>query len=246
MRAGFQAVFFDFAGTLFSYRSEGFRSLNLIQRAAERLGRPGEPRTLGETHRSALHAAYGVFSSRPFYLHRDLFRDTFRRFAEALGAPATAEDLDWYQEEQRRLVLERFELRSDCLRTLGALRDRGLHLAVVSNIDDDYLDPMIRRCELSDVLHAWTSSEEAASCKPDAGIFHHALHKAGAVPAQVLFVGDSPEHDVAGARPLGMTTALIREPDAETPGGGFGDAPEAHHVIASLSELVPIIDRQVG
>ena len=48
------------------------------------------------------------------------------------------------------------------------------------------------------------SSEEAASCKPDAAIYHHALEKAGLGPASALFVGDSLHHDIAGANASGV------------------------------------------
>jgi putative hydrolase of the HAD superfamily len=246
VKNGFEAVFFDFAGTLYSYNSLGLKSLDLIQRAAERLGTPADPATLGEAYRSALHATFQVFAPRPFYLHREMFHDTFRRFALAMGARPTPEYLDWHHEQQRTLVVERFELRSDCIRTLRSLRERGLHVAVVSNIDDDYLDPMVRRCGLPEVLQAWTSSEEAGSCKPDPGIFHYALGKAGTVPEKTLFVGDSPEHDITGARPLGMTTVLIEDPGVEPPGAGIGEALEPHHVIGSLSELLPIVDGGSG
>ncbi len=239
----FNAVLFDFGGTLFSYRRIGVEALDLLRRGAERLGLELELPTLGRVYREASRAAYQAFARLPFYLHRDLFHETFRRFAASLGARTTPEQLDWYHEEQRLLLLESFELRSDCVEILQSLRRRGLHVGVVSNIDDDYLVPMLERAGLSDVLDAWTSSEEAASCKPDPGIFQHALRKADARPENVLFVGDSLEHDVAGARRLGMTTVLIQEEGAAAPGAGVGEAGEPHHVIESLSELVPILRR---
>ncbi len=237
----FNAALFDFGGTLFSYRRIGAEAIDLVRRGAERLGVSSELATLGKAYGSASRAAYEAFSRRPFYLHRDLFQDTFRRFAAGLGTSATPELLDWFYEEQRVLLLESFELRDDCVEILESLRAHGLHVGVVSNIDDDYLVPMLERAGLSDVLDAWTSSEEAASCKPDPGIFQHALRKADARPEDVLFVGDSREHDVAGARRLGMTTVLIQEAGATAPGAGVGEAGDPHHVIESLSELVPIL-----
>ena len=239
----FQAALFDFGGTLFSYRRVGAEAIDLIRRGAERLGVESELATLGKAYREASRAAYEAFGRRPFYLHRDLFQDTFRRFAAQLGTSATPELLDWYYEEQRVLLLEGFELREGCVEILQSLRDQGLHVGVVSNIDDDYLVPMLERAGLAHVLDAWTSSEEAASCKPDPGIFQHALRKADACPEDVLFVGDSREHDVAGARRLGMTTVLIQEAGATAPGAGVGEAGEPHHVIESLAEVVPILRR---
>ena len=95
---------------------------------------------------------------------------------------------------------------------------------------------MVERAGLQEVLHHWSSSEEAQSCKPDPGFFEHALEKAGVAAEGVLFVGDSPAHDIAGARAMGMTTALIR--DDENP-VAMGDT-EPHHRISQLSELLAI------
>ncbi|MFI5316315.1 MAG: HAD family hydrolase [Myxococcota bacterium] len=234
------AVFFDFGGTLFSYRRVGGGTGRLIGDAVERLRVAAQPAQIGVAYRDATRAAYEALQAQPYYLHRDLFEDTWRRFALGLGAEPARDWLDWLIARQREIVTESFELREDCVATLGALRAAGLHVAIVSNIDDDYLEPMIARAGLADLLHDWTSSEEAASCKPDGGIYRFACVKARCAPEQVLFVGDSPEQDIAGARSQGMTTALIREPEAPPPGSGVGAAGEPHHEIAALAEVLPL------
>ena len=234
------AVFFDFGGTLFSYRQVGGGTGRLIYDAVGRLGVEVEPGRIGAAYRDATRDAYIGLQERPYYLHRELFEDTWRRFARALGAEPRADWVDWLIASQREVVTLQFSLRPDCVATLAELRDAGLRIAVVSNIDDDYLQPMIARAGLADVLHHWTSSEEARSCKPDAGIYRYACAKAGCAPEQVLFVGDSPEQDVAGARALGMTTVLLREEGTPPPGSGVGTTAEPHHHITSLAEVIPL------
>jgi len=98
---------------------------------------------------------------------------------------------------------------------------------------------------LTEHLDAWTSSEEARSCKPDAEIFHYSMRKAGVRPEESVFVGDPPEHDIVGARRLGMQTVLIQSPLAEPPGSGAGESAEPDHTIDRLEELIPIV-RCVG
>jgi 2-haloalkanoic acid dehalogenase type II len=239
--ARYRAVLFDFGGTLFSYRAFSRPNLRLLHRAAARLGVEVEKREVGPTFREASRAAFEEFFSRPYYLHRDLFRETFRRFAADLGREATPDYLDWFHEAQRDLVVRSFCLRSGCAETLSLLRHSGLHVGIVSNIDDDYLEPMLERSGLLAHLDAWLSSERARSCKPDPAIFQQALEQTGAPAEQVLFVGDSPEHDIAGARALGMTTVLIREEGAVPPGAGAGRAAEPHHTIEQLPELLPLL-----
>jgi FMN phosphatase YigB (HAD superfamily) len=110
-------------------------------------------------------------------------------------------------------------------------------VAIVSNIDDDQLEAVWPRLGLAPLVDAVTTSEEARSCKPHPDIFRRALGKAGDPPAEsVVFVGDSPWHDVAGANALGMTSVLI----GSAPPAGLG-APAAHHVISSLRELLAIV-----
>jgi 2-haloalkanoic acid dehalogenase type II len=235
-------VFFDFGGTLFSYAALGGQGFDLVASASSRLGIDAPAAELGSAFARASRASWAAFAGRPYYLHRDLFHDAFRRWAREFGAEPDQAFLDWMHESQRDSLLERFTLREGCLSTLRELRGRGLRLSIVSNIDDDYLHPMLARAGLDALLHHWSSSEEARSCKPDAAFFHYACRKAGCRPEQVLFVGDSPEHDIAGARALGMTTVLIPEVGAEPPGKGTSRAGQPHHVIRSLPQLLDLVD----
>jgi HAD superfamily hydrolase (TIGR01509 family) len=239
-RARVAAVFFDFGGTLFSYRNVGGGTGRLIFDAVGRLGVKVEPARVGAVYRDASRDAYLALQERPYYLHRELFEEMWRRFARGLGAEPSEDWVRWLIDTQRGLVTEQFVLRDDCVATLSELRGAGLRVAVVSNIDDDYLQPMIARAGLTDLLDYWTSSEEARSCKPDAGIYRYACAKAGCTPETVLFVGDSPEQDIAGARALGMTTVLIREEGAAPPGTGVGASAEPHHTIERLAEVLPL------
>ncbi len=239
-RVRFAGVFFDFGGTLFSYQNLG-RGFSLIPRVVNRIGIDAEPHEFGEAYRRASEEAYQEVGGRSYYLHRDLWGETYRRFARALGVELREPDLEWWLAAQRDLVTESFELREDCISTLRALRELGVTLSVVSNIDDDYLDPMIERAGLSEILPSWTSSEEARSCKPDPQIYHYACEKAGCSAADVLFVGDSREHDIAGAESVGMTTALISEDGLPAPGEGYREPGQPDHEIERLEELIRIV-----
>ena len=243
-----KAIFFDFGGTLFSYASfqRSMRGATgegkpIFVQAAERLGVDVDRRAIGKAYGKASVQAFRKYNDQSFYLHRDLFEDTFRQFARELGAEADEAFVSWFYDLQRDTLLENFELRDDCLETLTALRERGLSLHIVSNIDDDYLHPMVEKSGLEALLDHWTSSEQAESCKPDRRFFELALAKAGCEAEAVLFVGDSPAHDIAGAKAMGMKTALILEEGAPPP-GQFGDAPAADHEIRALAELIRIAE----
>lgn len=241
MTTRYDAVFFDFGGTLFSYRDIGRGRPSVVLEAVKRLGVEASRREIGKAYGAAQRDAFVEYNRRDFYLHRHLFQATFAGFAGRLGVEPTEEFLDWFHEAQREMLVETFELRGDCLDTLRALRERGHTVSIVSNIDDDYLDPMVERSGLAGILHHWTSSEEASSCKPHEAVFRLALEKAGCEPERVLFVGDSRVHDVAGANALGMTSVLIVEEGASVPGSDPDEEATPHHEISALSELLGLV-----
>ena len=238
----FSAVFFDLGGTLFSYRNMGKGSAPALMESAKRLGVEAAPKDIGLAYRDANRSVSRRYGSLEYYLHRDLFRDVFAEFAAALGVEYREEVFDWYAARQREAVLNYLELRDDCLATLAALREQGLYLSIVSNIDDDHLDPLVAQSGLQDYLDHWTSSEEAQSCKPHERFFEVAREKAGVRAEEVLFVGDSPEHDVHGSKSVGMTAVLIQEEGMVAPlQSGREQIHEPDHVIRSLSELTEIV-----
>jgi HAD superfamily hydrolase (TIGR01509 family) len=198
-------------------------------------------REVGLAYRDASHAANARITRRDYYLHSELFEDTFVEFAQRLEREVDDELLEWFKAAQRDALLNNMVLRSDCLDTLAELKSRGLYLSIVSNIDDDYLVPLVERSGLNSLLDHWTSSEEAQSCKPHARFFEVALEKASCSADEVLFVGDSPEHDINGAKSVGMRTVLIREADITPPlqTGQTTLAPD--HEIETLSELKDLV-----
>ena len=52
-------------------------------------------------------------------------------------------------------------------------------------------------------------SEEVGTAKPDPVIFRQAMSRLSAAPDRSVFVGDSLEHDMAGARNAGMMTVYL-------------------------------------
>lgn len=231
----YRAVFFDFGGTLFSYGAIRDHLDTLLERIARQHGLETDRDELRRVYRATMMQTFAAFREKPFYLHRDLFAHAHRGFLSELGVEPPADAGDRFYEAQSDLGMARVTLREDARETLETLRDRGLHVSIVSNIDDDQFEPLFTRLELARWFDCTTTSEEARSCKPDPGIFRMALRKAGEPrPEEVVFVGDSVPHDVVGAAALGMTTVLLgRAPDSA------GPAP--NHVISRLGELVAIV-----
>lgn len=230
-----RAVFFDLGGTLFSYASIDSHFDRVLEDMARGRGVAAPADELRRAYRVAMGTTMTSWASRPYYLHRDLFSEAHVQFLRSLGVDASAEDEDVRFSQGRVLGEPEIAPRPDAADTLAGLRARGLHVSIVSNIDDDQLAAVWGRLGLGEHVDAITTSEEARSCKPDARIFQLALEKAGGpAPESVVFVGDSPWHDVAGANALGMTSVLIGGAPPE-------GAPAPRHLIGSLRELLAIV-----
>jgi len=235
-----KGVFFDLGGTLFSYRHVSRQHGQLLGAAAERLAL-ADPKILKRAYATAIQDITQRYAEREYYLHRDLFRDAFAHALGLLELRVDEDLIDWYLDEHRDAVFGCLEIKGDCIETLRELHGRGLYLSIVSNIDDDMLDPLVAREGLDRYLHHWTSSEEAQSCKPHRRFFELCLEKSGLAPHEVLFVGDSPEHDIAGAAELGMRTALIVDSELPPPLQSGKECVAPHHTIERLMELTAIV-----
>jgi HAD superfamily hydrolase (TIGR01509 family) len=234
------AIFFDLGGTLFRY---GGRQGGAIRFLLGALGIEAPPEQIGRAWRDAADRAGEHYGRQRYFLHRDLFRDTFRGFLDAFGHPHNEDLFQAFHLQQLQGMLDNLPIREECHEALQALRERGLYLSVVSNIDDDYLYPLLDKHGLLPLFDHCTSSEEARSCKPDPDIFHYALRKSCRQVQRVLFVGDSLHHDVAGAHRIGMRSARIVDEGVQTPlTHGLEVIADATHEIASLTDLIGIVD----
>jgi putative hydrolase of the HAD superfamily len=237
-REPIHAVFFDFADTLFSSRMLRDVHLRQLRFVGDTIGVTASDDELRASYREGLGVAYRSVASRPYYLHRELFGQAFIAMARTFGRELDHGQVEYAVDRQYEATIEAAELRADCLDTLRGLRERGLHVQIVSNIDEEQLKELVRRLGLESAIDASTSSESAQSCKPDPGIYECALEKARCTAAQVFFVGDSPAHDVTGPQVMGMMTALLvadARPGAEKCSPDF--------VIECLGQVTEIVEQ---
>lgn len=232
-----RAVLFDFGGTLFDYADLAAAQIESLEAFAREIGLAHGPADLARAHRAATARVYRDYLERPYYLHRDFFADAIRGMAESLGAEVSEPQIDrWFAIQHERRARD-FKLRPGVVETLRELRGRGLHLGIVSNIDEDDLHHLIDLGDLRAHFDSLLSSEAAGSCKPDARIFDLALERAGCAPGEALFVGDSLPADVAGANRAGMRSVLLWHRDDRPPPA---DGPRPAHVIRAIPDLLAL------
>ncbi|WP_415645443.1 HAD family hydrolase [Stackebrandtia soli] len=95
---------------------------------------------------------------------------------------------------------------ADTVPTLRALRDRGVPLALVSNIGFD-VRPVLKHLEIDDLFDHTILSYEVGWAKPEPAIFLDACIRLGVEPGDALMVGDSMAD--AAAIDLGIRTLLV-------------------------------------
>ena len=228
-----QAVFFDLGGTLFHHLPPDYTQSNLLE-VLSRCGAPHSDEHVFHRYRQHRNQVEREHQFLAFFLHRGMVAQALQRTMAdlELSCPAAATA---FCDAQRASVTEHLQLRADTLPTLTYLHDRGIYRAIVSNIDDDYIVPLMERTGLAEHVDAWISSERARSCKPHPSIYQQAIDAAGVSPQQILFVGDSFTNDVVGAARMGMQTAFITA-DHEPPHPRGAD-----FYIGSLRELTEVV-----
>ena len=233
-----RAVLFDFGGTLYDYLTLAPAEYESLVELARAAGVEADPSAFLHCHRQALRRVFHAYLPQPFYLHRDLFRDAVVGMLEDLGASAAAMHLEGYRSAQWQRQARDFVLREGVVDTLRALRARGVHLGIVSNIDEDQLQHLLEVARIGPCFDSALSSERAGSCKPDPGIFAAALQRAHCKPQEALFVGDTIAQDIAGANRAGMRSVLLWHRDDRDPPT---DGPRPHHIIRRIPDLLELV-----
>lgn len=118
---------------------------------------------------------------------------------------------------------------------MSFLKTAGLTAGIGTNMTADYQYAKLERLGLTRYIDFMVTSEEAGVEKPDASFFDLCVKKAGCSAGECVFVGDSLDYDVLGAKQAGLYPVwLCPDPrQAEAP-------PGAGHV-RSLRELPDLL-----
>jgi HAD superfamily hydrolase (TIGR01662 family) len=122
----------------------------------------------------------------------------------------------------------------EVLDVLKALQEQGYRLGIVSNWSWN-LRRRVRQAGLDGAFEVVWASAYAGCNKPHPGIFYQALLQMDIPAERALYVGDSYEHDVVGARNAGVDVALLDR-------DGSRDDADCH-VIHDLWEVFRLLQR---
>ena len=128
------------------------------------------------------------------------------------------------------------------LEAVTALANAGYALGCVTNTlaDTETIRAMLRLHGFESLMRSVVVSADEGWRKPHPSLFQKAMRELAVGPAESLFVGDSPIHDVGGALAAGMRAVLTRQYVARP----FGDAdPQPDAIIDHVRELPGVIAR---
>lgn len=248
-----RGVFFDLDGTLIVDRDViGSRrdpastppasiaaGAQLATAWADAFGHPIAPDEL----EAAIHAAYEerFLYGRPGYA--DLGHLGMREFLEQLldgtrahlgvsiGGESDRFLLAWGEIERQALAVA-----PGAREVLAALRGAGLPVGLITNGPSCLQREKLALLDLASSLDPIIVDTEVGYSKPDRRIFDHAASRVGLEPEQLLFVGDTPSADIAGAVGAGWTAVWICRADRAF----AADVPPPHHTIAALPDLLTL------
>ncbi len=126
-------------------------------------------------------------------IHRDIGMDSSRLLADLLDDRAdelgdAAKDGHARSYGESEELLRPFDGARDLL---GALSERGITVVLATSAPPDELTMLRRVLDADDAISAKTDADDVEEAKPDPGIVHVALERAGCAAGQALFVGDA-------------------------------------------------------
>ncbi len=226
---GITAVLFDLGGTLLDFNPHGYAWLEW-----ERIGLDNAFAFLSQHYPLDYQAFVAHFMN--VLPHRwtlatqgkqnltlgGLLEETCVAAGAAVPVPTIQAAIAHYVAPLDRQVV----IYEDAIPTLETLHRRGLRLALISN---SMWPGHVHRQQMArfGILRYFDQtffSGDVAMWKPQPALYRLALNRLDILPEQALFVGDTPEHDLVGARAVGIKTVYKRndafkldgfQPDAE-------------------------------
>jgi len=227
-----RAVFSDFVGTLITKEGENVTHQNIVREVLRKAEREDlDYLRVWEEYEAESSALFKGLAGKPYVKIRDIDTEAMRRVAGRYGF-TVPEDF-W---EISVAMHEKYgKLFDDAFETIKALKDLGLHVGIITDSDNDYIEAHLKALGIYDLFDSITTSEDAGYYKPHPRPFQLALEKAGVKASEALYVGDNPAKDCVGAKSVGMMSVLLDPNGAKRELWGNCD-----FIVSKLSEVVEI------
>ncbi len=167
--------------------------------------------------------------------HRDFWKLT----EDGLVYAAKSLQLDVTPETRKRLMEAYLSLAvfPDVMPGLVALKNKGLHLAILSNGEPKMLEAAVKNGGLSSLLDGIFSVEEVGIYKPSPQVYNLGPGRMKVSHAELGFVSSN-SWDINGAASAGLATFWILRSQGEPPEElGF----TADHIVKTITDLAAMV-----
>ena len=217
MRKNWDAVLFDFDGTLVDSAPDIIAALNCL---------------LGELGHAEVD--YGAYRTRAGDGARNLLEQVL------IKQGASFEEAELPVE---RLLAHYRELMTQNTRPYPAVPDvlaeihgSGMALAVCTNRTSKTTEQLLGHFGLADLFGAVLCADTVSAKKPDAAHLHEAIERLGAAPERTVMIGDTAT-DVAAARNAGIKVVAVAYGYSAKPAHDLG----ADAVLADFTDLPALL-----
>jgi putative hydrolase of the HAD superfamily len=182
----------------------------------------------------------GSFAQRTTGVHANQY-DSIKYICGELGIKATKEQIEQAFQVRLEYTKRSVKPRPEALEVLGQLKKDGYKIGLISDCTGEI--PMVwGNTPFVPFFNVTVFSCVARVKKPDPRIYHMATESLGVKAQDCLYIGDGSSQELTGARQVGMTPVLIRDPN---------DSPDAHYIdreddwpglrISSLMEVLKLV-----
>jgi HAD superfamily hydrolase (TIGR01509 family) len=223
----FQAILFDFDGTMVDFVAADIQSLKWLHARTGATVAFDDFLATAVAEIMSFHDLVAQNKIDPLLMHPFRSRNSFTRHK-----------ITWHDDY---LALYRSKLLEWCIPFAGvegllAAVKRKTKTGLITNAYDAVEQKeRIRISGLDIYFDTIVIAGEIGIYKPDPAIFLHALAHVDAQPDKSLYVGDSLTHDVIGAKSAGMKTVLLSQKPKK--GGDIAD-----YVVSGIGELQRLLE----
>lgn len=194
-----KAVVFDLDNTLYDYDAINEKAIeNTCRWLCEKAG----------VSREEFHRAFHEGRAKTKQHMRDCASRHnrmiyFQKTTECLNLNPVKYSLELY-ETYWGYMLDNMQLVRGADKFLDRLKCSGIKIAICTDLTTHIQHRKLRKLQIADYVDVFVSSEEADAEKPDSRIFKMVIEKLGIQPVEAIYVGDSYEKDIIGAKAAGM------------------------------------------
>lgn len=211
----FKAVFFDFGGTLMDIETDKIAHYEIMNAIVKKYKLRNKAKELYKRYQDFISEFYKqVFDYWVF--HRDKNIEFFINILKENGIIANEKDKKWYYKIYLAKHKKYVKLYRNCRGVLKWLKNKKLHLGIISDGDDDYVHFQLKANKIHHFFDSIITSALANAPKPHERIFNLALKKANCKGNETIFIGDTYDKDIVGGKKFGMTTIFYNRKNIET------------------------------